>query len=130
MSADENNIETYKRALFLQACVFPGAGYLLIGKKLRGFIFIAATCYFVIMPFFKFSRTLFRLLMPSNPSEILNEKTIHAVSIAWKTHQNLMLISLAGIVLLWAAGAIDIWMMKNRDRRAAKTAARDDNMHS
>ncbi len=106
-------------ALSLQAFVFPGAGYFVIRKRLRGFLMVVATSYFLIMPLVRFTRTALTFSLPA-PTQ-LHPSGIGAVSLAWAAHKELILWSLAGIVVLWVFGIVDVWRMKrNQSSEEAK----------
>lgn len=105
-------------ALFMQACVFPGAGYFLIGRKLKGFLVVFATLYFLIMPLVRFTHTMFKLIMPLSKSGNVGANVMNALPIAWSVHGGLIIWSLVGIVVLWTFGIIDVWYQLKRQTSA------------
>ena len=116
------NKDKYHHALLINAFVFPGAGYFAIGKKTRGILVILAVMYFLIMPLVYYTHTVMKLMAPGTARDVLNPATYTAFSVSWQMHHSLILWSLAGIVTLWVASLIDIYVsMKQAEKKAEES---------
>lgn len=104
-------------ALMMQMFLFPGAGYFIIGRKLKGLLVVFATCYFLIMPIIRFTRTMFALTVPLSTRDAVGPQVLGAFPLAWQAHKGLILWSIAGIVVLWVFGIVDVWYTIKRGER-------------
>lgn len=103
-------ITQWHSALAFQAFVFPGAGYFVIGRTVRGIIFVIATAYCLIIPLVQFTRTLFHIMVPTDVADTFTPKIYPALELAWAVHSKLIILSLLGIISLWIIGILDIWL--------------------
>jgi hypothetical protein len=105
----------------LNAFIFPGLGYFLIGKKFRGSLIVLATCYFIFLPLLRFTHTVFSLISPANTGEMMHPRLFSAMSFSFSAHLGLIIWSLVGIITLWIVGILDLWLkMKKTDNERSQ----------
>jgi len=118
---DKHSAESLQRALMLNSVVFPGLGYFFIGQKLKGSLVIFATCYFILIPILRFTKTLFSLTVPTKMTEALSPTLLKAVPLAWLANKELILWSLLGIVVLWLISIFEVWKTIRNARKEQST---------
>jgi len=109
--------EKHRVALAMQAFIFPGAGYFIIGRKLKGMLVVLATCYLLILPLVRFTRTMFALTVPLSARDAIGPGVLKSFPLAWAAHKELILWSLVGVVILWVFGIIDVWYASKREKQ-------------
>ncbi len=104
---------TYNRwttAIMLNAFVFPGAGHWLIGRRLSGVIIGVLAVIFLMTPLAAYTRTtlhLFSLLKYKGTG-------LSMMGQAWTMNQDLILWCLAGLVITWGFGILDLVVRRRR----------------
>ena len=79
---------------------------------------VVATSYFLIMPLVRFTHTLmtFSLNPSSQTPDGVSAHALGSLALAWAAHKELIFWSLAGIVVLWVFGIVDVWRMRRNQR--------------
>lgn len=98
-------------AIFLNALVCPGVGHIYMGYKVRGYVLAIACVFFIVAPLAKFvfamSYAMNMMRAPSsNPVILLSQAAV----VTWPDIKGVVLSSIAGIIIIWVYGIVDIYM--------------------
>lgn len=95
-------------AIFLNALVLPGAGHWLAGFLKQAAAMITAVVLLLFIPLFRFMITVMQLVQQSMAENGLPMRTIEALSTAWQMQRTFSLLCIAGLVLIWIYGIVDL----------------------
>lgn len=100
-------------AMITNALVFPGCGHIFIGQKVKGAVITIASLALIFIPLIKYILTVIDALdqITNNLRNAGLGDGLSALSTAWETNANSILISLAIVIALWIYGIVDIYLM-------------------
>lgn len=104
----------WRNALLMNALVFPGSGYFFIGRRMTGWIVTLAAVTLLFLPLIAFTAAFRAALRQLSLHGPLVPQELAALAHAWHETHHLVWLSLAGIVLLWIYGMIDLRRQANR----------------
>ena len=109
---DDGGRQRKRSALLMNALVFPGAGYFLIGKRTRGFVIMTLTTTLLLIPIIAYVTAFRHALTHLSLHDPLLSQSLSAMGHAWDSVSTIVWLSLAGMVIIWISGIVDILRQK------------------
>jgi hypothetical protein len=101
-------------AIFLNAAILPGAGHWLAGYTRHAAAMIAAIILLLFAPLFRFMFAVMQLVQESIVETGRPMRTLEVLAAAWRADRTLYLLCIAGIVLIWIYGIVDLARRRSR----------------
>jgi hypothetical protein len=95
-------------AIFLNALVLPGAGHWLAGFPKQAVAMISGVVVLLFAPLFRFMVAVMELVQQSMSTRGVPMRTLEAFSKAWQMQRTFSLLCIAGLVLIWIYGIVDL----------------------
>lgn len=102
--------------MIFNALVLPGSGHILIGERARGYCLSGITLLLVLVPMMSYMIAFYRALSARSLDVGAKIYGTSALSAAWAANSILILICIAGILLMWIYGIVDL-VIRNRRQR-------------
>ena len=101
-------------ALLLDALVFPGAGHWFAGFTRRGAAMIVASLLLLFVPLFRYVAGVAALIQQPLARHGMPMSTLATLGTTWHAQRGFILGCLAGIVLIWIYGIVDLILERRR----------------
>lgn len=109
----------WNTAILMNALIMPGSGHIYVGKPFRGYAIGTATLLLIMVPILRYTVSVVAFLNAGSITSGAAATTLSAMSQAWSSDKNLILVCLSLIISLWLYGIIDIILMKRRSHPAS-----------
>lgn len=106
----------YVLAILMNAFALPGAGYFLIGEKIRGILISVLSVLFLTAASVQYGLAVVKRLSMMIPDDVGASATSIALYEAWQINRNAIFLYIAAMALLWIYCLIDVMLKRKKFR--------------